>query len=65
VRRQAERSLLANTGFDEETDTFAPLLVAGWQLALWLGVNLCDALVAAWIICSFEVTIDELVAQWC
>ncbi len=62
LRRQAERSQLANTGLDQETDTFAPLLVAGRQRALWLGVNLCNALVAAWIISLFEVTIDQLVA---
>ena len=62
LRRQAERSQLANTGLDEETDTFAPLLVAGRQRALWLGVNLCNALVAAWIISLFEVTIDQMVA---
>lgn len=62
LRRQAERSQLANTGLDEDADTFAPLLVAGRQRALWLGVNLCNALVAAWIISLFEVTIDQLVA---
>ena len=62
LRRQAERSQLANTGLDEETDTFAPLLVAGRQRGIWLGVNLCNALVAAWIISLFEVTIDQMVA---
>jgi len=62
LRRQAERSQLANTGLDEETDAFAPLLVASRQRALWLGVNLCNALVAAWIISLFAVTIDQLVA---
>ena len=40
LRGQAERSQFANTGLEEETDTFAPLLVAGRQRALWLGVNL-------------------------
>ena len=62
LRRQAERSQLANTGLDAEADTFAPLIVAGRQRALWLGVNLCNALVAAWIISLFEVTIDQMVA---
>lgn len=62
IRRQAERSQLANTGLDEKTDTFAPALKASRRRAVWLGVNLCNALVAAWIISLFDVTIDRLVA---
>lgn len=62
IREQAERSQLANTGLDEATDTFAPALVAARRRAVWLGVNLCNAFLAAAIISLFETTIDQLVA---
>ncbi len=62
IREQAERSQLANTGLDETVDTFAPALVATRRRAIWLGINLVNALIAAWIISLFETTIDQLVA---
>ncbi len=62
IRDQAERSQLANTGLDKESDTFAPTWVASRRRAVWLGVNLCNALVAASIISLFAKTIDQLVA---
>ncbi len=62
IRAQAERSLLANTGMDENTDTFAPTLEASKRRALWLGINLANALIAAAVIGLFEDTIGHLVA---
>ena len=60
--QQAEHAALAPSGLDEQTDTFAPALRSARQRALWLGINLVSALVAAAVIAQFEGTIERLVA---
>ncbi len=62
VRRQADHTAMAVVGLDEETDTFAPALASARRRAVWLGVNLLNALVAAAVIGLFERTIERVVA---
>ncbi len=62
IREQAERSMLGMAGLDEETDMFAPVWSSSRRRAVWLGINLATAFLAAWIIGLFEHTIEQVVA---
>lgn len=62
LREQADHSLLSMAGLNEEEDMFAPIMVSTRRRALWLGVNLITAFLAAWVIGLFENTIDQIVA---
>ena len=62
IREQGDHSLMSLAGLDEEDDMFAPITVTAPRRALWLGVNLVTALLAAWVIGHFEATIEKIVA---
>ena len=57
IRDESERSLMNMAGMDEEEDMFAPVLTSARRRALWLGVNLLTAFLAAWVIGLFESTL--------
>lgn len=62
IREESERSLMNMAGLDEEDDMFAPVARSARRRALWLGVNLVTAFVAAWVIGLFEGTLQKVVA---
>jgi magnesium transporter len=62
IREEAEHSLMSMAGLDEDTDMFAPVLESTRRRALWLGVNLATAFVAAWVVGLSQATIDKVVA---
>jgi len=62
VREQAEHPLLAAAGLYDEEDVFAGVRRSARRRALWLGVNLLTAFLAAWVVGLFESTIDRVVA---
>lgn len=62
VRTQADHTAMAVAGLDEETDTFAPALASARRRAVWLGINLVNALIAAAVIGLFDATIERVVA---
>ena len=62
VRESAEHAALANAGLDEDADTFAPAWKSARQRALWLGINLVSAFVAASVIRLFDDSIERFVA---
>ena len=62
LREQADHSLLSMAGLNEEEDMFAPVMISTRRRAVWLGVNLLTAFLAAWVIGLFERTIDQIVA---
>lgn len=62
IRDEAEHDLLASAGLDEEMDMFAPVWVSARRRAVWLGVNLLNAFVAAWVIGRFGGSIEQMVA---
>lgn len=62
VRAQADHTAMAGAGLDEETDTFAPALASARRRAVWLGINLVNALIAAAVIGLFDATIERVVA---
>lgn len=62
VRSQSDRTLMGMAGLNEEADLFAPVLVSTRRRALWLGLNLATASLAAWVIGQFEASIAQIVA---
>jgi len=62
VREQAEHPLLAAAGLYDEEDVFASVRRSARRRALWLGVNLLTAFLAAWVVGLFESTIERVVA---
>jgi magnesium transporter len=61
IRDEAEHSLMSAAGLDEEDDMFAPVFKSAARRALWLGVNLCTAFVAAGVVDQFQTTLDTIV----
>jgi magnesium transporter len=62
IREESERSLMNMAGLDEESDMFAPVLTSTRRRAVWLGINLVTAFMAAWVIGLFEGTLEKVVA---
>lgn len=62
IREESDRSLMHMAGLDEEDDMFAPVLVSSSRRAVWLGINLVTAFMAAWVIGLFEDTLEKVVA---
>lgn len=61
IREEAEHSLMGAAGLDEEDDMFAPALKSARRRALWLGVNLMTAFLAASVVDLFQTTVDMIV----
>ena len=62
IAEDADEAVLARAGLDPDEDTFAPVLKSARRRALWLGVNLITAFLAAAVINVFEATIAKVVA---
>ncbi len=62
VREQAEHASLAAAGLDDDDDVFAGVRKTARRRALWLGINLLTALLAAWVVGLYEATIEKVVA---
>lgn len=62
IREEGEKSMLSMAGLNEDEDIFSPILESTRRRALWLGLNLITAFIAAAVIGIFEATIAEVVA---
>jgi len=62
IREEAEHQFMGQAGLSETEDMFAPVLLSARRRALWLGINLLTAFLAAWVIGRFEATIQQVVA---
>jgi magnesium transporter len=62
VRDRAEHDLMSMAGLNEEEDMFAPVAAASRRRAIWLGINLLTAFLAAWVIGRFAATLEQIVA---
>ncbi len=62
IRDESDRTLMQMAGLDDEADMFAPVLVSSRRRAVWLGINLVTAFLAAWVIGLFQATLSQLVA---
>lgn len=61
IRDEAEHSLMSAAGLDEEDDMFAPVATSAARRAVWLGVNLATAFLAAAVVDQFQTTLDKIV----
>ena len=61
IRDEAEHSLMSAAGLGEEDDMFAPVVKSARRRALWLGVNLATAFLAASVVDLFQTTLDKVV----
>jgi magnesium transporter len=62
IRDQADREILGRAGLDQHEDMFAPVINSSVRRAVWLGINLLTAFLAAWVIGLFEGSIEKMVA---
>ncbi len=62
IRDEAEHNLLSPVGLDEEDDIFSPVRRSAGRRAVWLGINLLTAFIAARVVGLFEATLDQVVA---
>jgi magnesium transporter len=62
IREDSDRTVMQMAGLDDEADMFAPVLVSSRRRAVWLGINLLTAFLAAWVIGQFQGTLEQLVA---
>ncbi|MBY4677339.1 magnesium transporter [Marinobacterium arenosum] len=62
LRDEANREILGRAGLEQHPDLFAPLISSSYRRALWLGINLVTAFIAAWVIGLFEASIEKVVA---
>jgi len=61
IRDEAEHAMMSAAGLDEEDDMFAPVVNSAARRALWLGVNLGTAFLAAAVVDQFQTTLDKIV----
>ncbi len=62
IIEDADEAVLARAGLDVDEDTFAPVRKSVRRRAVWLGINLITAFIAAAVINLFEETIAKVVA---
>ena len=62
IREEAEHSVLSMAGLGDEQDVFAGVLVSARRRLVWLGVNLCTAIIAGLVVRRFEGTIERVAA---
>ncbi|HEX2139679.1 MAG TPA: magnesium transporter [Woeseiaceae bacterium] len=60
IREEAEHSLMSAAGLDEEDDMFAPVVKSARRRAVWLGINLATAFLAASVVDLFQSTLDKI-----
>ncbi|MDP7419450.1 MAG: magnesium transporter [Gammaproteobacteria bacterium] len=61
IQERADHDILSMAGLDEEDDIFAPVVTSAGRRAIWLGVNLATAFLAAAVVGMFEETLAQVV----
>ena len=61
IREEGEHSMMSMAGLTEDEDLFAPVTKSTRRRALWLGVNMATAFLAAWVISLFQDTLEKLI----
>ena len=62
IRDQAEHQALGAAGLNEDEDLFSPVPRAWRRRLIWLGINLCTAFLASFVVKQFEGSIDQIAA---
>ena len=58
----ADHNMMRMAGLDEEDDAFAPVVKSSQDRAVWLGINMATAFIAAAVMSQFEASIAQIVA---
>ena len=61
LRDEPRQERLGFAGASGEEDLYAPVLASARKRALWLGINLLTAFIAAWFISLFEDTLKQII----
>jgi len=61
IQEQADHDILSMAGLDEEDDMFAPVVTSAQRRAIWLGVNLATAFLAAAVVALFKPALEKIV----
>ncbi len=61
IRDEAHQERRGFTGMSGEEDLFAPVITSARKRAVWLGVNLATAFLAAWFISLFQDTLEKII----
>jgi len=61
IQEQADHDILSMAGLDEEDDMFAPVVTSAQRRAIWLGVNLATAFLAAAVVALFKPALEQIV----
>lgn len=62
LREESDHTLMGRDGLDEDVDLFAPAISSAKRRAIWLGINLITAFLAAWVISIYSETLEKIVA---
>lgn len=62
MREEADQQVYNMAGVSAEDDLFGSVVKSAQKRAVWLGINLLTALLAAWVIGQFEGALDAIVA---
>ncbi len=62
LREEADQQVYSMAGLSPDDDLFGSVVRSAKKRAVWLGINLLTALLAAWVIGQFEVALDTIVA---
>ncbi len=60
IREQADRQVMAPAGLSEDEDILGPVVHTTRRRAIWLGINLITAFIAAAVVGLFEHTIEKV-----
>ena len=61
IRNEAHKERRGFTGMSGEEDLFAPVFASAKRRAVWLGVNLATAFLAAWFLSLFQETLEKII----
>ena len=62
IQQQADLNILRMAGLAEDDDMFAPVVSSTRRRAVWLGVNLATAFLAAAVVAIFKPALEQVVA---
>ncbi len=60
IREEADRAIMAPAGVSEDDDILAPVVRTTRKRAVWLGINLVTAFIAAAVVGLFEKSIEKV-----
>ncbi|MBM4196006.1 MAG: magnesium transporter [Gammaproteobacteria bacterium] len=61
ISEQADEDIRRLAGLAEEDDMFAPVFTSARRRAVWLGINVATAFLAASVVGAFRPTLDQVV----